>query len=52
VVLALAEPAQVLCFARTSEGATDIVRGSEHPNLRDWRRETDLGSLFATGILG
>src|SRR5438876_3966837 len=28
VVLALAEPSQVLCFARTAEGATDIVRGS------------------------
>lgn len=52
VILALAEPAQVLCFARTAEGATDIVRGSEHPNLRDWRRDTDLGTLFATGVLG
>ncbi len=52
VVLSLAEPRQVLCFARTAQGATDIVRGSEHPNLRDWKRGADLGTLFATGVLG
>lgn len=52
VFLAMAEPEQVLCFARTQEGATDVVRGSEHPNLKDWKRSTDLGTLFATGILG
>lgn len=52
VVLSLAEPEQILCFARSSGGATDIVRGSEHPMLRDWRRDIDLGTLFATGVLG
>ena len=54
VFLAQAEPEAVLCFARTSEGATDIVRGSEHPNLLSWKksRGTDLGTLFATGVLG
>ncbi|MBI4721063.1 MAG: ATP-binding protein [Chitinivibrionia bacterium] len=52
VVLSLAKPEQVLCFARSREGATDIVRGSDHPNLRDWHHESDLGTLFATGILG
>ncbi len=52
VILSLAEPEQILCFARSSGGATDIVRGSEHPMLRDWRRGIDLGTLFATGVLG
>ncbi|MBW1677067.1 MAG: AAA family ATPase [Deltaproteobacteria bacterium] len=52
VILSLAEPEQVLCFARTEDGATDIVRGSDHPNLKDWQRGTDLGTLFATGVLG
>ena len=52
VFLAMAEPEQVLCFARTPDGATAVVRGSEHPNLKDWKRSTDLGTLFATGILG
>lgn len=52
VILSLAEPAQVLCFARTKEGATDIVRGSQHPALRHWRGETNLGVLYAAGVLG
>jgi energy-coupling factor transporter ATP-binding protein EcfA2 len=52
VILSLASPDQVLCFARTSEGATDIVRGSEHPQLSRWKGEVDLGTLFASGVLG
>ena len=52
VILSLAKPEQVLCFDRTIEGATDIVRGSDHPRLREWRGETDLGTLFASGVLG
>jgi predicted ATP-dependent endonuclease of OLD family len=52
VILSLADPKQILCFARTPTGATDIVSGSDHPNLRDWQRGTDLGTLFATGVLG
>jgi energy-coupling factor transporter ATP-binding protein EcfA2 len=52
VILSLATPEQVLCFARTDEGAVDVVRGSEHPRLREWRQETDLGTLFASGVLG
>ena len=52
VILSLTKPEQVLCFGRTTQGATDIVRGSEHPRLREWRRDTDLGTLFASGVLG
>jgi predicted ATPase len=52
VILGLAEPDQVLCFSRTEQGETDIVLGSEHPRLRQWRGETDLGTLFASGVLG
>jgi len=52
VILGLVKPRDVLCFARTREGATDIVNGADHPALRDWRGETDLGTLFASGILG
>ena len=52
VILGLAEPDQVLCFNRTDQGVTDIVLGSEHPRLRQWRGETDLGTLFASGVLG
>ena len=52
VILSLAEPKQVLCFAKTPDGATDIIRGDEHPKLRHWKRGADLGTLFATGVLG
>lgn len=52
VVLSIAKLDQVLCFAKSAEGATDIVRGPEHPQLRQWKGDTDLGTLFASGVLG
>ncbi len=52
VILSIAKAEQVLCFGKTPEGATDIVRGSEHPQLKEWKGETDLGTLFASGVLG
>jgi hypothetical protein len=52
VILSLAEADKVLCFKKTASGATDIVLGSEHPALRDWKGETNLGMLFAAGVLG
>jgi predicted ATPase len=52
VILSLAEADRVLCFKKTSAGATDIILGSDHPDLRDWKGETDLGTLFAGGVLG
>lgn len=51
VVLGKAKPRDVLCFAKDSSGATDIVRGDEHPGLRNWKGAIDLGTLFAAGIL-
>jgi predicted ATPase len=52
VILSVAQLPTVLCFAKTSEGATDIVRGTEHPGLTHWKGEVDLGTLFASGVLG
>jgi predicted ATPase len=52
VILSTAKADSVLCFAKTEEGATDIVKGSDHPALREWRGETNLGVLFAAGVLG
>lgn len=53
VVLGLASAADLLCFAKEpTTGATDIVRGDEHPRLRNWKGTLDLGSLFAAGVLG
>jgi predicted ATPase len=52
VILSIAKLDQVLCFAKTPEGATDIVRGSDHLGLKHWKGEVDLGTLFASGVLG
>ena len=54
-VLRLAEPEKVLCFAKNDTGATDIIRGDEHPRLRGWRdnmSSTDMELLFVKGVLG
>ena len=52
VILSLVDPAHLLCFAKTRDGATDIVLGSNHPALKEWRGETNLSVLFASGVLG
>ncbi|BCM88670.1 hypothetical protein IAD21_00511 [Abditibacteriota bacterium] len=51
IVLGIVEAAQVLCFSKDDEGATHIVRGDEHPALQNWHGETNLGTLFAAGVL-
>jgi len=51
VLLSISRPDQLLCFAKTPNGATDIVRGDRHPALRHWQNEVSLGSMFASGIL-
>jgi len=52
VILSVADLQHVLCFNKTTEGATDIVVGTQHPALKEWRGETNLGTLFAAGVLG
>lgn len=52
VILSMVEADKVLCFAKTDDGATDIVLGSQHPALRNWRGEPNLDVLFAAGVLG
>ncbi len=34
VVLSIAEANSLLCFAKSADGATDIVKGNEHPDLK------------------
>jgi predicted ATPase len=52
VVVSMAKAEQVLCFARDNSGATAIVAGNKHPGLKSWKGEVDLGTLFASGVLG
>jgi hypothetical protein len=50
ILLSLANPEQLLCFHPTPSG-TQIVRGADHPLLRQWKGEVSLGDLFASGVL-
>lgn len=52
IVLGHADLANVLCVGRSSEGATDIIRASVHPGLRDWQGSPSLSVFFAAGVLG
>ncbi len=52
VILSVMDVSKVLCFAKNAEGATDIILGSEHPDLREWHGAPNLGVLFAGGVLG
>lgn len=51
IILNLAKLEDVLCFAKTADGATDIVAGTEHPALRDWQSNIELGMLLASGMV-
>jgi len=51
-LLALVRPNEVLCFDKNEEGATDIVRGSDHPVLADWQGSVNMNVLFAKGVVG
>jgi predicted ATPase len=52
VILSIVDVSRVLCFAKTTDGVTDIVSGDRHPALKEWRGETDLATLFGAGVLG
>ncbi len=52
VILGLVKPREVLCFTKTADGTAAIVRGNEHPALRDWKGSISLSTLFASGVLG
>jgi predicted ATPase len=52
VVLANSQLNQILCARLDGNGAASIIPGPEHPQLRGWKGQVDLGALFATGVLG
>lgn len=51
IFVGLAKPEELLCFSRAAEGTT-VTRGSEHPVLKDWKRDVNISDLFAAGVLG
>ncbi len=52
LLVGIAKPSEVLCFTKDPQGAAQIVSGDRHPQLSEWKGEVDLGTLFASGVLG
>ena len=52
IILNMAKTKDILCFAKTDMGVTDIVRGDEHPKIREWKGIINIGDFYASGILG
>jgi len=40
----------VLCFTKEAAGEARVVKGSEHPALKNWKGKTNLGVLFASAL--
>ena len=51
VVLANTEVKQIITMRFNQDGATEVLKGHEHPRLKTWKGEVDLGTLFAAGVL-
>jgi ABC-type Mn2+/Zn2+ transport system ATPase subunit len=51
VVLAMSKLDQILCSRVAANGGATIIKGTEHPRLKEWKGSIDLGSLFAAGVL-
>lgn len=52
IIVRMAQPSDLLRFARTADGMVDIVNGSAHPSLKSWQHEVELSELYAGGVLG
>jgi predicted ATPase len=51
IFLSIAKLEHLLCFAKTQQGTADIVKGNEHPLLKNWQGEVNLSIFFAGGVL-
>jgi predicted ATPase len=51
IVLADVDLDHVLAARLDGEGAVSVIPGREHPQLRDWHGNVDIGTLFAAGVL-
>jgi len=51
VLLSISKPNEVLCFSRKTDGEAQILRGDQHPSLKYWKGNPNLGVVFASGVL-
>ena len=52
LVLAQCQPEQIICLSLDEQGAATALRGDQHPALIEWKESINLGTLFASGVLG
>ncbi|MBU1261964.1 ATP-binding protein, partial [bacterium] len=52
IIIGVAQPRDILCFAKNPSGSVSVIRGTEHPELRDWKGSPNLSVLYASGVLG
>ncbi len=52
IILGIAQPKDILCFAKNPSGSISVIRGTEHPELRNWKGSPNLYVLYASGVLG
>ncbi|WP_328463498.1 AAA family ATPase [Actinoplanes sp. NBC_00393] len=50
IVLANTELSDVLAARIGTDGAVTVIPGDEHPQLREWQGNIDIGTLFAAGV--
>lgn len=48
-VLANSELENIITMRINSQGGTEVLKGNEHPRLKNWKQEISLGTLFAAG---
>ena len=51
MILRLAKPKDILCFAKTENGIIDVIEGEKHPILKNWQKGINLATLHASGVL-
>jgi predicted ATPase len=51
VILRLSEPKDIICFSKTGNGVIDVIRGEDHPKLKNWMRNVDIADQYASGVL-
>jgi predicted ATPase len=51
IVVAVTPPDKLLCLHQTQQNGVEVVRGSQHPSLREWQGTPSLDTLFNAGVL-
>ncbi len=51
LVLVHTDLCHLLCARMKDDGAVEILRGIEHPRLKEWKGGVDPATLFAAGAL-